>query len=316
MTRGVVLLNENNYHKAVRRILTCLFVGSALLSVVSCSGSDDAVDGTRIVVTHAVLGSVVGELVGDAADVLVLVPNGTDPHEWEPSAKDIERLNDADLVVANGLGLEANLDEALREAEDAGVPVFHATDHIEVRSGDDHEDDREDGDDHDHAAGDPHFWTDPLAMAMVVDALVTELASIGVGGLDGDAVEADLTDLDAEVRSLLAPVTERRLVTGHESLGYFADRYDFELVGAVIPSLSTNADVTAADLSELKRAIVATGVTTVFTELGTPDDVARAIADETGARVVEISTHLVPEDGTYRSFILRLTSTIADALSP
>jgi len=74
--------------------------------------------------------------------------------------------------------------------------------------------------------------------------------------------------------------------------------------------------VTAADLSELKRAIVATGVTTVFTELGTPDDVARAIADETGARVVEISTHLVPEDGTYRSFILRLTSTIADALSP
>ncbi|MFM8945933.1 MAG: metal ABC transporter substrate-binding protein [Actinomycetota bacterium] len=300
----------------MRRILACLFVGSALLSVVSCGGGDDAADGSRILVTHAVLGSVVSELVGDAANVIVLVPNGTDPHEWEPSAKDIERLNDADLVVANGLGLEANLDEVLREAEDAGVPVFRATDHIEVRSGDDHEDDHEDEADHDHAAGDPHFWTDPLAMAMVVDALVTELESIGVDGIDGDAVEADLTDLDAEVRSLLAPVTERRLVTGHESLGYFADRYDFELVGAVIPSLSTNADVTAADLSELKRAIVATGVTTVFTELGTPDDVARAIADETGARVVEISTHLIPEEGTYRSFILRLTSTIAGALTP
>ncbi len=269
-------------------------------------------------VTHAVLGAVVSELVGESADVTVLVPNGTDPHEWEPSAKDIERLNEADLVVANGLGLEANLDEALHAAEDEGVPVFRATDHIDVLTSVEHADD-EHGDDHaddEHAAGDPHFWTDPRSMSDVVAALAGELARIGIAGVGGDAMLVELDDLDAEIRAVLTNVVDRRLVTGHESLGYFARRYDFELVGAVIPSLSTDADATAADLSDLKEAIIEAGVTTVFTELGTPADVARAIADETGAQVVEISTHLVPEDGTYRSFIVRLASTIADALAP
>ena len=277
--------------------------------VVSCGGSKQTDHGTRIVVTHAVLGAVVSELVGDAAEVTVLVPNGTDPHGWEPSAKDIERVNEADLVVANGLGLEANFDEILQAAEDSGVPVFRATDHIEVLPGGDHADG-------DHAIGDPHFWTDPISMSAVVVALVNDLDRIGVEGIDGDAMVHQLEDLDAEVRALLVSVVDRRLVTGHESLGYFARRYDFDLIGAVIPSLSTNADATAADLSDLKRAIVDAGVTTVFTELGTPADVARAIADETGAHVIEISTHLVPDDGTYRSFIIRLASTIADALAP
>ena len=311
MTRGVVSLNENDYHKVVRWFRTPLVVVITLLPLAACGGRGDTEAGTRIVVTHAVLGSVVTELVDDRAEVTVLVPNGTDPHDWEPSAKDIERLNDADLVVANGLGLESNLDEALQVAQEAGVLVFRATDHVEVLAGEAHEEDA-----HDHAAGDPHFWTDPQAMLAVVDALATELDSIGISGVDVVAFEAELTALDVEVRSLLAPVTDRRLVTGHESLGYFAHHYDFDLVGAVIPSLATDADATAADLADLKRAIVDAGVTTIFTELGTPADVTGAIADETGARVVEISTHLVPQDGTYRSFMLRLASTIADALAP
>ena len=316
MTRGVVLLNENDYHKIVRRIRTPLLLLTSMFAVAACGGRDETEAGTRIVVTHAVLGSVVTEMVGDRGEVTVLVPNGTDPHDWEPSAKDIERLNDADLVVANGLGLESNLDEALQVAQEAGVPVVRATDHVEVLAGEAHDEDGHEEDAHDHDAGDPHFWTDPQAMLAVVDALATELDSIGIGGVDVAAFEAELTALDAEVRSLLAPVTDRRLVTGHESLGYFAHRYDFVLVGAVVPSLSTDADATAADLADLKRAIVDAGVTTIFTELGTPADVARAIAEETGARVVEISTHLVPQDGTYRSFMLRLASTIADALAP
>lgn len=302
----------------MHRFLRSVALGAVLVATVSCGEGHDSADGLHVVVTHAVLGAVVSELVGESADVTVLVPNGTDPHEWEPSAKDIERLNEADLVVANGLGLEANLDEALHAAEDEGVPVFRATDHIDVLTSVEHADD-EHGDDHaddEHAAGDPHFWTDPRSMSDVVAALAGELARIGIAGVGGDAMLVELDDLDAEIRAVLTNVVDRRLVTGHESLGYFARRYDFELVGAVIPSLSTDADATAADLSDLKEAIIEAGVTTVFTELGTPADVARAIADETGARVVEISTHLVPEDGTYRSFIVRLASTIADALAP
>ena len=80
-----------------------------------------------MVVTYSVLGAVVNDLVGDRADVTVLMGNGVDPHDWAPSAKDIERVMKADLVVANGLGLEAGLEKTLDEAEKAGVAVFHAT---------------------------------------------------------------------------------------------------------------------------------------------------------------------------------------------
>ena len=293
---------------------------------------------STIVVTTSILGAVVTDVVGDAAEVSVLVPNGTDPHDWEPSAQDIEALNGADLVVANGLDLEEKLVEALDAAESSGTRVFHATDHIEPLSGDEHgdehgdenksEDDHghshgdenksEDDHGHSHAEGDPHFWTDPLAMAAVVAALGDELAAIGVDVSDRvDRVITDLNDVDGVITQLLSSLPEDRrvLVTGHDSLGYFAEHYGFTLIGSIIPSLSSAADVTAKNLAELKEAIGKTGAPVIFTELGTPTDVADALADETGTRVVELATHLVPDDGLYRSFLLNLASDIVAALS-
>lgn len=277
-----------------------------------------------IVVTTSILGAVVTDVVRDAAEVSVLVPNGTDPHDWEPSAQDIEALNGADLVVANGLDLEEKLVEALDAAESSGTRVFHATDHIEPLAGDEHGDEHgdenksEDDHGHSHAEGDPHFWTDPLAMASVVAALGDELAAIGVDVSDRvDRVITDLKDVDGVITQLLSslPDDRRVLVTGHDSLAYFAEHYGFTLIGSIIPSLSSAADVTAKNLAELKEAIGKTGAPVIFTELGTPTDVADALADETGTRVVELATHLVPDDGLYRSFLLNLASDIVAALS-
>ena len=286
-----------------------LFVGWALLVGAGCgsssAGDEASTARPQIVVTHAVLGAVVTELVDGAADVKVLVPNGTDPHEWEPSAKDIEAVDRADLVVANGLDLESRLVEVLVRAEQDGVPVFRATDHVDVRSG---------GDEHGEGGSDPHFWTDPIEMSNVVDALSARLDEIGID-VDGEALKDEYAKLDGQVRDVLAGISNRVLVTGHESLGYFAARYDFELVGAVIPGMSPEVEATAANLSELKDAMKAAGVDVIFTEAGTPADVTRTIAEETGAGVVELGTHLVPDEGTYRSFILGLASTIADALA-
>lgn len=272
----------------------------SLVGLTAC-GSDDTTSGRpTVVTTTAILGAVVSDVVGDAAEVVVLVPNGVDPHDWEPSAQDIESLNQADLVVANGLDLEEKLVEALDSAESSGAPVFHATDHIEPLE------------------GDPHFWTDPLAMAAVVAALGDELAAVGVDVSDRvDRVITDLKDVDGVITQLLSSLPEDRrvLVTGHDSLGYFAEHFGFTLVGSIIPSLSSAADVTAQNLSELKAAIDETGAPVIFTELGTPTDVADALADETGTRVVELATHLVPDDGLYRSFLLNLASDIVAALS-
>lgn len=300
----------------LRKVLAVAAAGTV---AIGCgSGSDDAV-GPSIVVTHSVLGAVVRDIVGDAADVTVLIPNGVDPHDWEPSAQDLERVTGAELVVANGLGFESGLEDALRNAVDSGVTVFEATDYVTIRDGA-HSDEEAHGEaeKEDHADGDPHFWTDAAAMAEVAEALEVFLFDAGVEVGDRAGMTAErLITLDNELRETAESlaVERRTLVTGHESLGYFADRYGFTLVGAVVPSLTTQAEVSAGEIAELKVQVEAAGVDVVFSELGTPDKTVTAIADEVGARVVEISTHVLPEDGSYETFMRDLMTTIVEALS-
>ena len=352
----VVFSNENDYHFDMRqnhpRSLAIFSVG-ALALFTACGGSSDSTGSTdsadstvagrpSIVVTYSILGAVVSEVVGDAADVKILMPNGIDPHEWEPSAKDIEALTNADLIVSNGLDLEGNVMEAIEEAESNGVAVFHATDHVEViefgAGGHVHADEETHAEDEiltadsvvnteakaedehgdEHSDGDPHFWTSPVEMAAVVLSLGEALSDLGIDVGDRAAMAAErLTNLDQEVSKIVAtiPADQRILITGHESLGYFAHQYEFEVVGAVIPSLSSEAEASAGELAELKAVIKAEGVTVIFTELGTSPDVVAALANDAGVDVVELSTHFLPEDGTYASFVLDLASTISSALA-
>ena len=137
-------------------------------------------------------------------------------------------------------------------------------------------------------------------------------------GRRAEALRRDLEKVDAEVRSALAAVPpERRvLVTGHESMGYFADRYGFRLIGAVIPSLSSQAQASAEGLAELRDQVRAAGVPAIFNEVGTPDGVAEAVADETGARLVEVGTHALPDDGSYLTFVREAADAVAGGLRP
>jgi zinc/manganese transport system substrate-binding protein len=195
------------------------------------------------------------------------------------------------------------------------VPVFEAGDHVTVRTGE--EGARED-EGHDHAAGDPHLWLDPIAMRDVAAALVPTLGDLGIDAQErGAGVVAALEAVDGEARSILeaVPTERRKLVTGHESLGYFADRYGFGLVGAVVPGLSTQGEASARELAALADAIRGAGVSVVFSELGTPPAVAAAVAEETGAAVVELPVEQLPDHGSYLSFIRGLATTIADALA-
>ena len=280
-----------------------------------CGSDDAAADRPEIVATTTVLGSLTEELVGEAAEVRVLMPNGVDPHDYQPSARDVEALRNADLVVENGLELEEGLLDALGEAREAGVPVFTATEHVRLREvGEGEPGDARGG------SADPHIWMDPLAMrdAMTALAPVAE-REVGVDlGERPSELAARLGDLDAEVRETLAAVPEerRKLVAGHESMGYLADRYGFELLGAVVPSLSSRAQVSASNLAALRRQVEREGVPAIFNELGTPPGVADAIGDETGARVVDISTAVLPADGSYFTFMREAAATVAAALAP
>ena len=271
-----------------------------------------------IVVTYSILGSIVEDLVGDQANVIVLMPNGQDPHEWEPSARDIETLIHADLIVQNGLGLEGGMQKALAQAQEAGVKVFTASDHITIR----HVGEGEGipSGDPDQAAGveDPHLWMDPVGMKSIVDALAAQIKTdLDIDLSDrADSLEAQLDSLTQEISASVntLPVENRKLVTGHESMGYYAQRFGFKLVGALIPSITTQAEVSASDMAALKILIEENHVRAIFTELGTPKAVSDAIGNETGVKVIELTTHSLSSDGSYFTFMRNLSQTIVDGL--
>jgi zinc/manganese transport system substrate-binding protein len=145
-------------------------------------------------------------------------------------------------------------------------------------------------------------------------ALKSELG-IDVDG-DAQALSQRLDTINSEIAADAAviPEGERKLVTGHESMGYFAQRYGFKLVGVIVPSLSSQAEVSAGDLADLKTVIQDNQVKAIFTELGTPSAVVNAIGQETGVKVVELTTHSLPPDGSYFTFMRNLAKTVTDAL--
>lgn len=292
--------------------------GSLLLSACQASPAAGQPSKTTIVVTYSILGSVVKELVGDQANVVVPMPNGQDPHEWEPSAKDIETIMKADLLIQNGLGLEGGMQKTLAQAKENGVKIFTASDHITIRKVGQGEGIPSGDPDQAVGASDPHLWMDPLAIKAVVQALSAQMKSDL--GMDLSSREKDLENrldgLNQEIASQAAslPQSNRKLVTGHESMGYYAERYGFKVVGAVVPSLTSQAEVSASDLANLKKLIQENQVKAVFTEIGTPKAVSDAIGTETGAKVIELTTHTLPPDGSYFTFIRSLTQVIVDGL--
>jgi zinc/manganese transport system substrate-binding protein len=320
----------------------------------ACSSSNDtsnsASDTTastslNVVVTYSAIGDVVSRLVGDAATVTVLIPNGQDQHDFEPSAQDVETLNNATLVVSNGLDLEEGLEDALVQVEKSGVSVFHIADHVtllDAAKGDEkesaakeehddeeehhdeeegHHDEEEEHDDeeghHDHGTEDPHVWLDPETLAQAIPALADALNKATGKDFAEEAttVVNELTALSAKVRDIMGTVSECNLVTGHDSLGYFAARYGCTVVGAVIPGFSTAAEASAGSLAELKALATKNDVKAIFTELGTPSDVTAQIAKEIGVEVVELSTHVLPKNGGYDEMMTQLATAIANGLS-
>lgn len=329
--------------RSARRFVVGGLVG-VLSALSGCSSAAEPDDATAvrpsIVVSHAILGAVTSEIVGDAADVVVLIPNGVDPHVYEPSAKDIELLNDADLVVVNGLGLEARLEDTLEKVRAKRIPIFEATDHMgdsiaeeQKSTGDDDGGDHESGSAgheselvHRHSDEDPHFWTDPRRMSDVVEELGEAITDLGVDIGDRALMFSErLLSFDQDMLALVEelPVGKRVLVTGHESLGYFAERYGFEIIGTILPGLTSGSEVSAGNLADVKQAVEQSGVDVVFTEIGTPSASARVLSEELGVEVVEISTHLIPDSSaelmsagdSYVTFIESLVETIVSALS-
>ena len=290
------------------------------------AGADAAAERPHVVVTTSVLGDVTRQLVGDAADVDVVMPIGADPHEFSPSARQAEAMQDADLLVVNGAGFEQGMAGIIDGAAADGTPTFTVADHVALRhvGGGEHADEHAGDDDHDHTGDDPHVWTDPTNIAAAITPLAVALQ--GLDGVDAAAIEQratqygrELQDLDAEVAAILAPIPAARriLVTNHEAMGYFADRYGFEVVGTVIPSMTTMASASAASVEALAEVIEERRVPAIFGETTQPTQLADALADEVGGdvEVVALYTESLGEPGSGADSYVGMLRTDAELIA-
>ncbi len=318
--------------------------------------ADNTEDAPTIAVTTNILGDVVGNLVGDLANVETIMPVGADPHDFQPSAQQIALVGDADALIINGAFFEEGLWDTIEAAEGDGISVHHAIDAVETlefaegdshghddeegeehddEEGEEHDDeegeehDDEEGDEHGHEEGgaDPHFFTDPVRMAVAVEGIAAFLIET-VEGIDAESVQANADSYVAELEALDAEVTEvfaglsdeqRVLITNHEVFGYFADQYDFEVVGAVIPSGSTLEGADGEALTELVHTIEDEGVPAIFSDVSASDELINTIADEVGdISVVELFTESLGDadsDGaTYIDMVRTNANRMADAL--
>ena len=199
----------------------------------------------------------------------------------------------------------------------------------EDHEGEEDHDDHDDHEGHGHSGADPHFFTDPARMAAAVDGIAAFLIA-NVEGIDADAVTAsaeayhdELEALDAEIAALVdgIPAENRVLITNHEVFGYFADRYGFEIAGAIIPGGSTLDGTSAGDLAELAELITAEGVPAIFADVSASDQLAQTLAGEVGGSiaVVELFTESLGDadsDGSSYIDMVRTNATrIAEALA-
>ena len=271
---------------------------------------------SNIVVTYSVLGSVVTDLVGDAADVTILIPDGQDPHDFQPSARDIETINNADIVVSNGLDFEEGLEDVLASAIESGVSVYMVGENITVREPDeDHaEEDQAEEEGHAHGAGDPHLWLSPLSFTQALPSLTAAINKATGLSIDETTALDQLTKLDNEITEVIDTIASCVMVSGHDEMGYFADRYGCTVIGAIIPSFSTTSEATAKQIADLKVLAASNNVKAVFTGLGTPAEVSEQLASELGIAAVSLSTHYLNGAANYREFMLNLANQIAEAL--
>jgi len=263
--------------------------GSAEMAIPDIAPADLAAgEPLHVVATTNIIGDVVANVGGEYIDLTVLIPQGQDPHGYEPVARDLAAVEGADVIFVNGLGLEEALLGTVESA--ASGPIVPISAGIEPLAFGGSEADHGDGE-HAHTL-DPHFWLDPNNVIVWANNAADVLSAADPAHADAyrtnaDAYIAQLEALDADIRAAVEgiPPANRKLITDHETFGYFADEYGFEQIGTVVPGTSTTAEPSAADLAALVDLIRAEDVPAIFvgtSASGRLHDLSRTVADEVG----------------------------------
>jgi ABC-type Zn uptake system ZnuABC Zn-binding protein ZnuA len=257
-----------------------------LIALAGCGGDDDESSATgtgeriAVVATTMQLQDFARQIGGDRVQVTGILGPDNEPHEYEPTPSDAESVAAADVVLENGANLDEWLDDLLANAGGEATRVV-AADGIELLPTE-----------QEGFPGDPHVWHDPDNAKRMVDNVA---AGLSEADPDGQAVyernaaryRRQLDDMAKRIRDQFTaiPPEQRKLITTHDSLGYFARAYDIDQVGTVLPALTTGVEPSGQQVKELVDQIREQNVKAIFTEEGVDSSLEQRIADEAGAQV-------------------------------
>jgi ABC-type Zn uptake system ZnuABC Zn-binding protein ZnuA len=266
------------------RFLVCeLLFFSLLISSCSASATDTPTSSLpQVLAVESFLADITRNVAGDRLTVESLIPLGVDPHAFQPTPQDAARITDANVLILNGVNLEGFLDPILQNNANKNQLTIKASDGLSVRSNP-----------AGNSGGDPHFWLDPNNVIRYVENIrdgltIADPSGAAVYRANADRYITSINNLDKWVSTQVqeVPETHRLLVTNHDSLGYFADRFGFKVIGAIVPSISSGAAPSAQELASLISSIRSSGAPAIFLETGTNTQLADQIAAETGVRVI------------------------------
>jgi ABC-type Zn uptake system ZnuABC Zn-binding protein ZnuA len=235
----------------------------------------------RVVTTTTQLTDFANVIGGSDVAVYSVLKANVDPHDYEPTPADIDALARADVIVKNGVGLERWFDDTIRSASPKGR-IVDASTGVTVLGGNSSDEDQ---------SGDPHIWHNPQNAKIMVTNIAHAFAAAdpaAASRFDANlaSYSARLDQLDSDIAAQIATVSNKKLVTNHDAFGYYVQHYGLEFVGSIIPSLDSQAELSAADITDLVAKIKSQGVKAVFSEGSLPAKTAEAIAKEAGVKVV------------------------------
>lgn len=266
----------------------------------------------RVVATTSIIGDVVRNVAGDAVELTVLMAEGQDPHSYQPTASDLTIASDAHIIFVNGWDLEEGLVADLEGAVEHGV-IVPVSAGIEPLSGEDHHEDEEEHEDHEEEGDhdehehlfDPHVWFDVHNVEIWVHNVEEVLGTVDSTNAttytaNAEAYETQLAELEQYIEDGVAQIPEanRKLVTNHDTFHYFANAYGFEIIGTILPGVSTGTEPSAADLTDLITAVQEAGVEAIFVENTVGEGLASVLEEETGAHIYELYTDAVGPVGS------------------
>jgi ABC-type Zn uptake system ZnuABC Zn-binding protein ZnuA len=260
----------------------------------------------QVVVSTTILGDVVRQVGGEAIGVQVLLPSGADPHTFEPAPRDMASISSADLVVINGAGLEESLQRLIESASGgtAGQSVLIASEGIELRKFEDGHAGEDHAAEEDEDPFDPHVWFDPNNVLVWVDNIEQALSAADPSNAEAykanaESYRAKLRELDGWIETQVAqiPPENRELVTDHQTLGYFAERYGFEQVGSVIPGFSIASAPSAQALAGLQEQIRSIEARAIFVGSTVNPAIAEQVASDMDVQLVSLYTDSLTDAG-------------------